>query len=822
MLNLSNAGLGDAQLTALLDDRALLGTIKHWKLRDARLSGAGFHALAEALPDCTETLDLSRNNIDGLCAGALARLLASDRLASLRRLNLSSCGLRFDALGSLLSELGRCRSLFSVELNNNGIQEASALGSFVANHRQVMQLSLHGNYLSGAGCAQLFKGVLKNARRGGQLASIDIAWNGAGRAGGEMAAKAIASVLRESATLYHLDLSYNGMDAACCAAIAEGLRSNHLLFGLHMVGNAATMDAEGFLLPLDNTGLHQEMQPGQLAVQFGELLKPHNMVGGSRGVTSTLTGGGQPHVPLGKGLGGRAVDDGLRERDVLEQRTSCWACEGWVRVDIQWPIDPASSAPRAVWAFTSLDGFRKGLRLRRLGQEQRFSAAKMVPPGYRLLAIFQVDSALLLPPGIRAEPLAEPADIELLASEELPILAPPPGQQVVQHLKERTRSGDVEHRIVLRSSVACALGTGEGAQVPLQVGDVGRRIVVLDGADGCPVTMPRVTEAEYRMRSTPTPPRRMPFHEGFAREDAALLSQCLAADWSHAKVSRLVPETEKKAVLEVLEKHYGKILAIYKHLSALDISGQAGFGVSQIQACNLMMSAGLVDDAVTKISDIDRLFINSNVLPLDLPKDFLVGNDKSLVRFQFLEFLLRVARQHFVEGRAEVSLAEAVERTLAALEPAGAARVSEMDAYFEALHTEEVDDIFKRHASMLREVYRHSSSRSSQAGRPAFMPLAGFQELLAAASMYDGVFQQRKGAVAFRMGMLSRPDEVHNTRFKEMSFLEFQHAVGAVAYLRCSCEPSRLAPELAQLLSVNVSEVWRKVRRAKASKKLVS
>ncbi|CAE8625652.1 unnamed protein product, partial [Polarella glacialis] len=63
ILDLSSQGFGDQQLEALLCDQELfpLGQIFRWRLRDARLTGAGCAALVSKLPGHTEVLDLSRN-----------------------------------------------------------------------------------------------------------------------------------------------------------------------------------------------------------------------------------------------------------------------------------------------------------------------------------------------------------------------------------------------------------------------------------------------------------------------------------------------------------------------------------------------------------------------------------------------------------------------------------------------------------------------------------------------------------------------------------------------------------------------------------------
>ena len=51
-------------------------------------------------------------------------------------------------------------------------------------------------------------------------------------------------------TLLHVDISFNGFSAEDMIAIGDGLRENHSLFGCHIEGNNARMDALGFVYPL--------------------------------------------------------------------------------------------------------------------------------------------------------------------------------------------------------------------------------------------------------------------------------------------------------------------------------------------------------------------------------------------------------------------------------------------------------------------------------------------------------------------------------------------------------------------------------------------
>jgi hypothetical protein len=47
--------------------------------------------------------------------------------------------------------------------------------------------------------------------------------------------------------LLHLDLSHNKLNESTCKCIGKGLKENQALHGIHLLGNDAQVDAEGFL-----------------------------------------------------------------------------------------------------------------------------------------------------------------------------------------------------------------------------------------------------------------------------------------------------------------------------------------------------------------------------------------------------------------------------------------------------------------------------------------------------------------------------------------------------------------------------------------------
>eukprot|EP00929_Paragymnodinium_shiwhaense_P070513 TRINITY_DN35703_c0_g1_i1.p1 TRINITY_DN35703_c0_g1~~TRINITY_DN35703_c0_g1_i1.p1 ORF type:complete len:1091 (+),score=258.84 TRINITY_DN35703_c0_g1_i1:94-3366(+) len=825
---LINQGLGDQQLEALLcdDDLVPRDRIRRWRLRDARLTGVGLASLVTTLTERTQGLDLMYNELDaGPGISTLADAMKRGALRNLKYLNLTADGLRNAAAGLLASGLLHCPKLLRLELNHNAISDGAPLGNLVGEHKTLARLAISCNFLSGGGVAALFRGIERNSRAGGHLADVDVSWNGIGDDRALEGARAIADALRSSGVLYHLDLSYNSLDAECCAAIGDGLKDNHCLYGLHLVGNAAAIDADGFLTPLRGVEMSKQLPPTpkrELSGTLGSTLgDPSKVLGSSPEVAAYDAGAfarlgsraaAQAHC------GARAWSDGdiLRERDVLERATTCWACEGWERQELEWTPEADEELPAAVWAYTSLDNFRSALRLKKVHGARRFAVARMIPRDTKVLVIFQVDASLKVPPGLEVEFFEgrNPVDIKLRACAELPDLQPGEDQEIVERREERLRSGEIEHHIVARYDRAGILCSGPrprpstpaaGPCSPcLSSGDgpSGRRVLLLDGPGGVgAVQMPRVTETEFKMVSKK--PRAKSFFKDFRRESPELLKRCMQLDMSRAKLKRLVPDSEAEALQAVLQKHYRRFNALYRHLSAFGLDGTTNtFGVSQGTSSDILTAAGILDD-VTRLSDADRLFIASRVLPHELKDELAVRNDKCLVRFQILELIVRVAQQRFVQTGQMQSITEAVTRVLESLSEGGGGQslLRETDDFFAAFHTEDVDDVYKANQQLLRQVFDRFSGLRTPPGQAKFMSLGEFQSLLDLLGAYDSRFQSRQSACVFRMAMMTQVEETYSSRFQEMTFLEFQHAIGAVVFYREGFEASKMARLLADFFS---------------------
>ena len=101
-------------------------------------------------------------------------------------------------------------------------------------------------------------------------------------------------------------------------------------------------------------------------------------------------------------------------------------------------------------------------------------------------------------------------------------------------------------------------------------------------------------------------------------------------------------------------------------------------------------------------TDIDRIFIATNFEEEDLEQN----DDNSLVRFEFLEILVRIAKCKYYDKKKTRSITEALERLITTLIIPNSQEPMEWQAFRDdSLWCLEVDDLFKANESTIRRLY---------------------------------------------------------------------------------------------------------------------
>mmetsp|Transcript_117307 Transcript_117307/g.184520 ORF Transcript_117307/g.184520 Transcript_117307/m.184520 type:complete len:1568 (+) Transcript_117307:87-4790(+) len=250
--------------------------LKYLNLSDNRLTSESILKLMEyGLPENLISLSLVSNGFGEEGGRAVVKLVR--RCKRLRELDLSRNSIGDIVVQELCTSLERyCPDLEGLGLGgcNLGTSQKSgeALGELLKiPNLNLKALDLSWNAFQGTGAHAFMKGLYANGGGGnrdtdgkdgvelrGNLRRLNLAWNRLGsgyhvdlrrRKDAETSARWLASVFQDGDTLFHLDLSYNGFIAEDCALLASGLRNNHSLFGIHLVGNAAALDDLGFIIP---------------------------------------------------------------------------------------------------------------------------------------------------------------------------------------------------------------------------------------------------------------------------------------------------------------------------------------------------------------------------------------------------------------------------------------------------------------------------------------------------------------------------------------------------------------------------------------------
>jgi len=277
-VNFENWGLNDDYLDALLSahcDSAAHGLkgVRHVNLSQNLLTRKGVEKLMEyGTPSSFISLNISSNRLQE--RGIVGTLDFVAACSHVQDLNLSGNALGdavIERLCGLLSS--HCLELKGLALAQCNIgsyaRGGTALGGLVGAGRILSSLDLSWNTLHGEGAQSFIRGVYDNGIvSGGKLQRLDVAWNRMGsgshsadetrRREALITARIWGEVFKHGNTLFHLDLSYNSFNVDECEAIAEGLQSNHTLFGIHLVGNEATVDDMGFVIPLRRTAARRD------------------------------------------------------------------------------------------------------------------------------------------------------------------------------------------------------------------------------------------------------------------------------------------------------------------------------------------------------------------------------------------------------------------------------------------------------------------------------------------------------------------------------------------------------------------------------------
>jgi Ran GTPase-activating protein (RanGAP) involved in mRNA processing and transport len=194
-----------------------------------------------------EVLNLSHNQITAPAMQAFSSFL---KLGHLIEMDLSRNMIRGTGMEALCEGIRSQTALSKLDLSANplgetGIVELAKLLSPKGGGGSLAALGLGWTEMSGQHGAAFLNAMAANRT----LKILDLSFNTlGGTISGRSCAKALGTMFSKNRSLTHLDLSYNHIGPEDTALLAEAIKPNHVLAGLHFGGNeGGWVDSRGFI-----------------------------------------------------------------------------------------------------------------------------------------------------------------------------------------------------------------------------------------------------------------------------------------------------------------------------------------------------------------------------------------------------------------------------------------------------------------------------------------------------------------------------------------------------------------------------------------------
>lgn len=135
---------------------------------------------------------------------------------------------------------------------------------------------------------------------------------------------------------------------------------------------------------------------------------------------------------------------------------------------------------------------------------------------------------------------------------------------------------------------------------------------------------------------------------------------CFERDWTCSKIAKFVklPE-DQKAIMVLLWDNYKMLKDTYKQYASYNPNGDV-FSLSLNPLTDLVNQCQLIDGKSLKLSDVDLKFIATCSSSAQDWKGNYRNPERAIVRYQLMEFVVRVAEDKYVRGNPNTTMVQAV------------------------------------------------------------------------------------------------------------------------------------------------------------------
>jgi hypothetical protein len=238
-----------------------------------------------------------------------------------------------------------------------------------------------------------------------------------------------------------------------------------------------------------------------------------------------------------------------------------------------------------------------------------------------------------------------------------------------------------------------------------------------------------------------------------------------------------------------LQPVYPALRMLYAHASTYaNAKWQDGFLVDLNTFSKIITDSKILKKCPEVDPDtLDRIFISTKPVPPSMVDKVPSANKRGVIRFQFLETLLRIA-QNIEPDSEETSLEEHIQDVLGScFVPLGQYWEENITDFQSICFTERVDGIFKCSLKGLRRVFAfYAGQHQTRPEKTCPMIVSEWLEVLKELHLLDAYFHKKMAPWAFAVGHALVPEEATTMRHMEINFVEFLYALGYVIFCRAA------------------------------------
>lgn len=226
--------------------------------------------------------------------------------------------------------------------------------------------------------------------------------------------------------------------------------------------------------------------------------------------------------------------------------------------------------------------------------------------------------------------------------------------------------------------------------------------------------MPRVRQLRYRKKVQYRIKEEWNVNKSvfadYIPDSQTLMNKLFEVDWAMTLKPKFGEGEEAKVKAE-LKKGYWVIRDAFKYYSSISSStGTMTFALTLNSYTDYLKHAGVYREKTVSFTDTDTLFFTTN--KREKPNHLNPGN--ALVRYQFLEIMMRIALKYSKQSSPELCIRHFINEVIEKSLKNGKSQDFRDNIYW----NEHCDNVIRFHLHLLREVYHNFSGGITKPGEP--------------------------------------------------------------------------------------------------------